>query len=58
MNEKQEVKTIKYKKENILRSKRYAKRRDALSFLLEDGKSYSLDEVDKILNTFLKGKVR
>ena len=35
-----------HSKEQLLRSQRYAKRRDLLGALLEDGKWYTLEEVD------------
>ena len=46
-----------FQKEQVLKSKRYANRRDALSFLLEDGKDYTLAQIDGILETYMKGKV-
>ena len=43
---------------NILTFQRYAKRRDLLSVLLEDGKEYTMERVDSLLqNFFKKGKV-
>ena len=43
---------------NILTFQRYAKRRDLLSVLLEDGKEYTMEQVDSLLqNFFKKGKV-
>ena len=47
-----------FTKEAILKSKRWAFRRDALSFLLEDGKEYSHQEVENILNDYMKGQVK
>lgn len=44
-------------KESLLKSKRYSNRRDALSFLLKDGESYTFNQVDKILDDFMKGSV-
>jgi len=45
-------------KRNILTFQRYAKRRDLLSVLLEDGKEYTMEQVDSLLqNFFKKGKV-
>ena len=47
-----------FTKGNILTFKRYAKRRDLLSVLLEDGKEYTMEQVDSLLqNFFKKGKV-
>lgn len=47
-----------FTKRNILTFQRYAKRRDLLSVLLEDGKEYTMEQVDSLLqNFFKKGKV-
>ena len=37
---------------------RYADRRDLLSVLLEDGKEYTFDQIDGLINDFMKGKVK
>lgn len=47
-----------YTKEQILKSKRFANRKDALYVLLEDDKKYTLEEVDKILKDFYKKEVK
>lgn len=47
-----------YSKEQLAASKRYAAKRDILSILLEDGKSYTFDEVDALIKKYMKGKVR
>lgn len=47
----------KYTKKQLLKSKRYSNRRDVLTALLDDDKAYSLDEVDKKVAKFMKGKV-
>ncbi len=47
-----------YTKDQLLRSQRYASRRDLLGALLEDGKSYTAAQVDKEINQFLKRKVK
>lgn len=46
-----------FTKEQLVASKRYATRRDLVSVLLEDGKQYTFDEVDKKIEDFKKGKV-
>jgi len=46
-----------FTKEQVLASKRYADRRDALGVVLADGKEYTLKEVDALLEKFMKGKV-
>lgn len=48
----------KYSKEQLVRSQRYANRRDLLGALLKDGKSYTFDEADDLLNKYMKGKVK
>lgn len=47
-----------FSKQNILTFERYAGRRDLLSVLLEDGKMYTIDQVDDLIGQFMKGKVR
>ena len=49
---------IAFTKEAIMKSKRWAYRRDALSFLLEDGKEYTHQDVETILNDYMKGQVK
>lgn len=49
--------TRKYTKDSILASEKYRSRKDILQVLLEDGKSYDLDTVDKMVDKFMKGKV-
>lgn len=45
----------KFPKERLLKSRKYAHRRDALNILLKDGESYSHMEVDKLLKEFYEG---
>ena len=47
-----------FAKGDLLRAKRYSKQRDILNALLEDGKTYTLKEVDKIIKTFLNKEVK
>ena len=47
-----------YTKDQLLRSKKYAARRDLLGALLEDGKTYTTAQVDREINQFLKRKVK
>ena len=49
---------VTYTKEQIIGSKKYAGRADLLSALLEPGKSYTLEEVDKKMEKYMKGAVR
>lgn len=47
-----------YTKAQLLASKRYANRRDLISALLADDKTYTTDAVDALIEKYLKGKVR
>lgn len=46
-----------FTKEQILFSAAYKSRRDLVSALLEDGKRYTLETVNKKIEEFMKGKV-
>ena len=43
-------------KAHILTFKKCRERRDLLSVLLEDGKEYTIDQVDSLINEFMKPK--
>lgn len=49
--------TIRFSKEKILQSVTYQDRKDLVSALLQDGMEYSLEEVDALIDTFMKRKV-
>lgn len=51
-------KPVTFTKQQLLKSKKYAEKKDLLSALLVDDRSYSMAEVEEILNKFLKRKVR
>lgn len=46
-----------FTKEQILTSAKYANRRDALGVILSNDKTYTSEQVDSLLNKFMKGKV-
>lgn len=46
---------IRYSKEALAASRKYADRQDLVSALLEDGKSYSFEEADGIIKKYLEG---
>ena len=50
-------KEAKYKKDQILTSAKYASKKDVLNALLDD-KEYTLQEVDNLIEKFMKGKVK
>lgn len=48
-----------FSKAKVLTLNRYAERRDLLAQLLKDGKDYTLDQVDALIQNFMKkGKVK
>lgn len=47
-----------FSKNQVLTFDRYANRRDLLSALLKDGKKYTIDQVDRLIQNFMKGKVK
>lgn len=47
-----------FRKEQIVASKRYENDVDIVNALLQDGKEYTLAEVDEMIERFKKGKVR
>lgn len=46
---------VTFTKEQLLKSEKYANRRDVLTALLEDDKTYTLKQVDSLLDKFYKG---
>lgn len=58
-NKKAETKQeVLFTKEQILASKKYSNRRDVLGAILVDSKTYTLEQVDSLLEKFMKGKVK
>lgn len=51
------VKEAVFNKQQLLKAKRYAGKSDLLNALLKGDETYTIEQVDKILNDFLKGKV-
>ncbi|MCI8857153.1 MAG: hypothetical protein HFH26_11525 [Clostridiaceae bacterium] len=45
-----------FRKDNILKFKRYAGRRDLLSVLLDAQQEYTLEQVDSLIDNFMKRK--
>ncbi|BDH60142.1 hypothetical protein MTP04_02720 [Lysinibacillus sp. PLM2] len=50
-----EVTSFKFTKSQLLKSRKYVDRRDALSALLKDDETYSHAQVEQILENFYKG---
>lgn len=62
MNKKKEDRVIekeieRFTKEQIINSKKYNKYRDVLKSILEENKSYSIEDIEQIIKEFLKRKV-
>lgn len=47
-----------FSKEQLLSANKYRNRKDILGVLLEDGKEYSFDQADILMDEFMKGKVK
>lgn len=52
------AKAAAYTKEQLAASNQFANRRDLISALLDDSKTYTLKEVDTLMEKFMKGKVK
>lgn len=57
MEEVKKSKDAIFPKKQILSSANYRDKRDLLSVLLDDDRNYSLKEVDRLIEGFLKRKV-
>lgn len=53
-----ELNERKFTKEQIIASARYRNRKDMVSALLDDGKTYTITEVDQKVDQIMKGKVK
>lgn len=53
-----EVRVVAFTKEQLLSAKKYSNRKDILGVLLEDGKEYTIEQVDTLMDKFMKGKVK
>lgn len=47
-----------FTKEQLVRSKKYLGREDLLNALLDADKAYTTDDVDKLINDYLKKEVK
>ena len=54
---KTEDNNVKHTKESIMSSSKYADYKDVINILLDKDTEYSIDEVDKMIDEFLKGEV-
>ena len=56
--DKKVIEPITFTKEKILKFKRYKYRTDLLNALLDNVKVYTIEEVDSLIDKFMKGKVK
>ena len=47
-----------FTKKQLLGSKRFEERKDALGAILSDTETYTVDEAQKLLDDFMKGQVK
>ena len=47
---------VSYTKEQIISAKKYIHRKDVVNVVLKDGQSYTLKEVDDLIEKFMKVK--
>lgn len=53
-----DIKVVTFPKEQLISANKYSNRKDILRTLLEDGKEYSFEQVDRLMDDFMKGKVK
>ena len=58
MAETKTVDLVKYTKEQLRSSKKYKNDVDILGVVLEDGKTYTFEETDKLIKNFKESKVK
>lgn len=47
-----------FSKQQLVRSAKYRDRRDLVDALLDDNEKYTMEQVDKLIDEFMKGKVK
>ncbi len=55
--ENKTVKTAKFSKDELVNSNKFVDYVDVLNAILEDEKTYTIEETENIIDKFLKGKV-
>lgn len=53
---KETSKVLKFTKAQFVKSQKFAKRKDLVNVLLKEDKTYSIKEVEDLINNFLYGK--
>ncbi len=57
INGEENTEEVTFTKAQIISSKKYRDRKDLVNVLLKDDESYSFNEVDGLIQKFMKGKV-
>lgn len=57
MSTKKKPAELAFPKKDLVNSKRFRDERDIVSALLEDGKEYTISEVEAMITKYMKGKV-
>lgn len=57
-NEKVKSNDITFDKVSIVEAKRYADKKDVCNAILENDRLYTFDEVDNLIEKFMKGSVK
>lgn len=55
---KPDIRVPTFTKEQIITSVKYDRHRDVVNALLEDGKMYTIAQVDGLISGYMKGKVK
>ena len=55
---KESTNEVAFTKAQLLKSKKYIHQTDVLSVILEDGKNYTIKEVEKLVDGFMKKEVK
>lgn len=57
MTDKKTETESKFTKQELVKSNKFIDRVDTLTVVLEDGKAYTVDVAEKLIEKFLKGRV-
>lgn len=56
-NTAKQEQVIRYTKDKLLSASRFKESRDLIEAVLDDSKSYSIEEVQALIDKYMKGKV-
>lgn len=58
MNKEKISKALGFSKQKLLSFPRYLGRKDLLNAILEEGKSYTIEKTEELINKFMKGSAK